>query len=67
MHPPATTSLQTGIRTISAWPCSGRGARARFWVLLTHRQTGRTARINATLANALDVFHHPFAYERQAA
>jgi hypothetical protein len=39
----------------------------RFWVLLTHRQTGRTARINATLAYALDVFHHPFAYERQAA
>jgi hypothetical protein len=31
-------------------------------VLVTHRRSGRTARINATATNALDVFHHPFAY-----
>jgi hypothetical protein len=34
----------------------------RFWVLVTHRSSGRTARIDATAGNALDVFHHPFAY-----
>ncbi len=34
----------------------------RLWVDVTHRQTGRTARVNATATNALDVFHHPFAY-----
>jgi hypothetical protein len=34
----------------------------RLWVLVTHRRSGRTARINATATNALDVFHHPFAY-----
>jgi hypothetical protein len=34
----------------------------RFWVHVTHRRSGRTARIQATAANALDVFHHPFAY-----
>jgi hypothetical protein len=39
----------------------------RFWVLVTHRQTGRTARIKATPADALDVFYHPFAYGREAA
>jgi hypothetical protein len=33
-----------------------------LWVLVTHRGSGRTARINATPANALEVFHHPFAY-----
>jgi hypothetical protein len=39
----------------------------RLWVTVTHRRSGRTARINATAANALDVFRHPFAYERAAA
>jgi hypothetical protein len=39
----------------------------RFWVNVTHRRSGRTARINATAKNALDVFHHPFAYAREAA
>jgi len=38
----------------------------RFWVSVTHRSSGRTARIDATPANALDVFHHPFAYAREA-
>jgi hypothetical protein len=38
----------------------------RLWVTVTHRRSGRTARINATAANALDVFRHPFAYERAA-
>jgi hypothetical protein len=33
-----------------------------LWVLVTHRRSGRTARIDATATNALDVFHHPFAY-----
>jgi hypothetical protein len=36
----------------------------RLWVTVTHRRSGRTARINATAANALDVFRHPFAYKR---
>ena len=39
----------------------------RLWVTVTHRRSGRTARINPTSANALDVFTHPFAYERAAA
>jgi hypothetical protein len=34
----------------------------QLWVLVTHRRSGRTSRINATSTNALDVFHHPFAY-----
>jgi hypothetical protein len=34
----------------------------RFWVDVTHRRSGRTGRIDATAGNALDVFHHPFAY-----
>jgi hypothetical protein len=34
----------------------------RLWVDVTHMGTGRVARIAATPANALDVFHHPFAY-----
>ena len=33
-----------------------------LWVLVTHRATGRTARIEASRSNALDVFNHPFAY-----
>jgi hypothetical protein len=34
----------------------------RLWVDVTHIRTGRVARIKATPSNALDVFHHPFAY-----
>jgi hypothetical protein len=39
----------------------------QLWVTITHRWSGRTARIDATAANALDVFRHPFAYERAVA
>jgi hypothetical protein len=39
----------------------------QLWVLVTHRRSGRTARINATATNALDVFHHPFAYAGESA
>jgi hypothetical protein len=39
----------------------------RCWVLVTHRRRDATARIKATSANALDVFHHPFVYVRQPA
>jgi hypothetical protein len=39
----------------------------RFWLLVEHRRSGRTTRIKARPANALDVFHHPFAYKRRAA
>ncbi len=38
----------------------------RVWVKVTHRRSGRTARIEATPANALDVFEHPFAYATAA-
>jgi hypothetical protein len=31
------------------------------------RGGGRVARIDATPANALDVFHHPFLHAREAA
>ena len=34
----------------------------RLWVVVTHRRTGRSARIAASAGNALDVFNHPFAY-----
>ena len=34
----------------------------RVWVNVTHRRSGRTGRIDASPANALDVFEHPFAY-----
>jgi hypothetical protein len=34
----------------------------RLWVNVTHRRSGRIARIDATAANALDVFNHPLAY-----
>ena len=37
----------------------------QLWVLVTHRRSGRTSRINATATNALEVFHHPFAYVRE--
>jgi hypothetical protein len=36
----------------------------RLWVRVTHRASGRTARIEASASNALDVFNHPFAYTR---
>jgi hypothetical protein len=39
----------------------------RLWVNVTHRRSGRVARIAATPADALDVFNHPFAYAREAA
>jgi hypothetical protein len=39
----------------------------RLWVRISDRRTGRTTRIEATPANALDVFHHPHYYEREAA
>jgi hypothetical protein len=39
----------------------------RVWVSVTHRRSGRTARIDATTANALEIFHHPFAYVPKAA
>jgi len=38
----------------------------RLWVDVTHRRSGRVARIHAPAANALDVFNHPFAYARPA-
>jgi hypothetical protein len=34
----------------------------RVWVNVTHHQSGQTVQIDATPANALDVFRHPFAY-----
>ena len=40
----------------------GKTQRAPLWVLVTHRPTGRTARIKASRSNALDVFNHPFSY-----
>jgi hypothetical protein len=39
----------------------------RVWVTVTYRRTGRTARIEAAPADALDVFEHPFAYAGVAA
>jgi hypothetical protein len=33
-----------------------------LWVEATRRSDGRTAFVNAAPHNALDVFHHPFAY-----
>ena len=33
-----------------------------LWVTVTHRKSGRTARIDATPSNALEVHRHPFAY-----
>jgi hypothetical protein len=39
----------------------------RLWVVVTHRRSGRTARIDAPARNALDVFNHPFAYAGRAA
>jgi hypothetical protein len=39
----------------------------RLWVSVTHRPSGRMARIDATAANALDAFRHPFAYDGSAA
>jgi hypothetical protein len=39
----------------------------RLWVEVTNRVSGRVARIHATPTNALEVFHHPFVYAREAA
>jgi hypothetical protein len=39
----------------------------RLWVEVTHRGSGQTSVIAATPANALDVFHHPFAYAEEDA
>jgi hypothetical protein len=39
----------------------------RLWVRVDDHQTGRTTRIDANAANALDVFHHPRFYELRAA
>jgi len=39
----------------------------RLWVSVTHRRSGRMMRIDASPANALDVFRHPFAYDGSAA
>ena len=36
----------------------------RLWVVVSDRAKGETMRIDATPANALEVFHHPFAYTR---
>ena len=38
----------------------------RLWVEVRHRRSGRVARIDANRSNALDVFHHPFAYGKAA-
>ena len=42
-------------------------ASGALWVLVTHRSSGRVARIDATAANALEIFNHPFAYAPEAA
>jgi hypothetical protein len=39
----------------------------QLWVNVTHRRSGRVARIDATPTNALDVFKHPLAYAGEAA
>lgn len=39
----------------------------RLWVRVTHRRSGRVARIDATPTNALDVFNHPLTYVRESA
>jgi hypothetical protein len=39
----------------------------RLWVNVTHRCSGRVARIDATPVNALDVFNHPLCYAPEAA
>ena len=36
----------------------------RLWVRIVDRHSGHASRIDATRSNALDVFRHPFAYER---
>ena len=39
----------------------------RLWVEVTDRRSGQITPIAATPANALDVFHHPFAYAEAGA
>jgi hypothetical protein len=34
----------------------------RLWVRVVDRFSGRASRIDASPANAMDVFRHPFAY-----
>jgi hypothetical protein len=53
---------QTGGRTTSSVVLLWARRTGRLWVNVTHRATGRIARIDATPSNALDVFHHPFAH-----
>jgi hypothetical protein len=43
-----------------------RGSR-QLWVEVTHRPSGRVARLDAPPSQALDVFNHPFAYAALAA
>ena len=38
----------------------------RLWVTVTDRGSGAVERIDATPANALDVFNHPYAYAQAA-
>jgi hypothetical protein len=38
----------------------------RLWVTVTDRGSGEVERIEAQVDNALDVFHHPFAYVQAA-
>ena len=38
----------------------------RLWVLVTDLGNGEVERIDARADNALDVFHHPFAYAQAA-
>jgi hypothetical protein len=44
----------------------GKGS-GRVWVNVTNRRSGRVARIDASPANALDVFRHPLSYMRDVA
>jgi hypothetical protein len=52
-----------GLDVVLMWARHSR----RLWVDLTYQRSGRTARIEATPGNALDVFKHPFVYTRAVA
>src|SRR3954469_13006665 len=39
----------------------------RLWVDVSDRGASHIVSIDATAANAMDVFHHPFLYAREAA
>jgi hypothetical protein len=62
MHEPAVVDLadrhSNDLDVVLLWARRSH----RLWVEVTHRKSGRTARIDAAPDNALDVFHHPFAY-----